>query len=54
MQINTAFLDISFEEYSSYTEVPSLSYLESKILDKNPFTELCDWIKGSILKILKQ
>ncbi|MCB9227410.1 MAG: hypothetical protein H6578_09620 [Chitinophagales bacterium] len=42
IQINTAFLDISFEEYSSYTEVPPLSYLESKILDKNPFTELCD------------
>lgn len=42
VQANTAFLDISFEEYGSYTEAPSLNYLESKLLDKNPFLELCD------------
>lgn len=36
---NSVFLNITYEEYSKLKEVPSLSELYSKIIDKNPFTE---------------
>src|SRR5271154_7202519 len=36
---NFAFLSLTYEEYSKLPEVPPLSELYSKIVDKEPFTE---------------
>lgn len=37
---NTAFLNISFEEYSRLESVPSLQKMKEMIIDKNPIIEL--------------
>lgn len=52
VQINTAFLSLTYEEYSKLQEVPSLDFLKSKIIDRNPFAELCDCgLKSNIKNI---
>ncbi len=40
ININSAFLNFTYEEYSQLTKVPSIIELYSKIKDKNPFLEL--------------
>ena len=37
---NTAFLNITYEEYSKRTEAPSLSEMMNMIIDKEPFIEI--------------
>ena len=37
---NTAFLNITYEEYSKLTEVPALSEMIKMIIDKEPFAEI--------------
>jgi hypothetical protein len=39
---NTAFLNITYEEYSKLEYVPSLDDLYKMIIDKNPILELCN------------
>lgn len=39
---NSAFLKITYEEYSKLKEVPSLDELYKLIIDKSPFTEMYD------------
>lgn len=39
---NTAFLNITYEEYSKMKDIPPLSELYQRILDKDPFTALCN------------
>lgn len=39
---NTAFLKITYEEYSKLKEVPSSDELYKQIIDKSPFTEMYD------------
>ena len=39
---NTAFLKLSYEDYSKLDSVPSLKELYALIIDKDPFTELCN------------
>ncbi len=39
ININTAFLDYTYEEYSKLERTPSLEELESRIIDKHPFIE---------------
>ena len=39
---NSAFLSITYEEYSKFTEAPSLSEMMNKIIDKDPFTDIYD------------
>ena len=39
---NVAFLSYTYEEYAALSEVPSVSELYKKIVDKNPVTELWD------------
>ena len=39
---NVAFLSYTYEEYAALSEVPSVSELYKKIIDKNPLTELWD------------
>lgn len=40
ININTAFLSLTYEEYIKLKDVPKLSELYSLIIDKDPFTEL--------------
>ena len=37
---NTAFLSLTYEDYSKLKEVPKLTELFAMIIDKEPFTEL--------------
>jgi len=37
---NTAFVNFTYEAYSKLTEAPTTDILYSKIIDKNPITEL--------------
>ncbi len=37
---NSAFLNLTYEEYSKLKEVPSLEELNEMIIDRDPFTEL--------------
>ena len=39
---NSAFLSITYEEYSKLGEAPALSEMMNKIIDKGPFTEIYD------------
>lgn len=39
---NVAFLSYTYEEYAALSEVPSVSELYKKIMDKNPVMELWD------------
>ena len=39
---NTAFLKLSYEEYSKLDSLPALKELYNLIIDKDPFTELCN------------
>ena len=39
---NVAFLKITYEEYSTFENIPSLKELYNSILDKDPLVELCD------------
>ena len=39
---NVAFLSYTYEEYSSFSEVPSISELYKRIIDKNPIKEMWD------------
>ena len=39
---NVAFLNYTYEEYSHLPEAPSLADMLSRIVDKNPLTELID------------
>lgn len=40
--IYTAFLDMSYREYSALTQPPLLEELNQRILDRDPMTEVCD------------
>lgn len=40
--IYTAFLDMSYQEYSALAQPPSLAELKERILDSDPMTEVCD------------
>lgn len=37
---NVAFLDLTYEQYSLLKEAPDKKYLMSKIIDRNPLTEM--------------
>ncbi len=39
---NTAFLKLTYAQYSQLKEVPRLKDLFQQIIDKDPFTELCN------------
>jgi hypothetical protein len=39
---NTAFLNITYEEYAKLTSAPKLTEMERMILEKDPIIELCD------------
>ncbi len=39
---NVAFLSLTYEEYANLQEVPPVSELYKKIVDKDPLTELCN------------
>lgn len=39
---NVAFLKLTYEEYSKLKNVPSLTELNTLIIDKDPLIELCD------------
>jgi len=39
---NTVFLSYTYEEYSSLKDAPQLQVMLSKVIDKNPFTEIID------------
>lgn len=39
---NVAFLDLTYEQYSLLKEAPDKKYLMSKIIDRNPLTEMWD------------
>lgn len=39
---NTAVLRISYERYAKLKAVPSMAELQAMIIDRAPFTELCD------------
>jgi hypothetical protein len=62
IQKNTAFLSYTYEEYSKLSGPPSLQELMRKILDKDPFTELCDCgsrkgfddIKSQVNQLIRQ
>lgn len=45
IQVNTAFLSISYQDYAALTVIPSLDSLNSLIIDRTPFTEI--WNCGS-------
>lgn len=40
--IYTAYLNMSYREYSTLSQPPSLEELNQRILDRDPMTELCD------------
>lgn len=42
INLNVAFLDISYQNYTKLKGAPSLKDMYSVIIDKNPLTELCD------------
>lgn len=42
ININVAFLNISYEEYYKLEELPTPDSLFEMIIDKNPLTEMCD------------
>jgi hypothetical protein len=39
---NVAFLKLTYEEYSNWTDTPSLKEIYDLIIDKNPLIEMCD------------
>ena len=39
---HSAFVKITYDDYSKLTDVPALPELYKKIIDKNPFTEMYD------------
>ena len=42
IQQNTAFLKLTYQEYEKLQSLPSTAELYALIIDKEPFTELCD------------
>jgi hypothetical protein len=44
---NTAFISLTYEEYSKLSSPPSIKEMMLQIKDKNPITELCDCGKRS-------
>ncbi len=52
---NSAFLKFTYEKYSKLKEAPSISALESAIIDNDPFTEMYDYgLKNSHDALVKQ
>ncbi|NDW17714.1 hypothetical protein D0T53_02135 [Dysgonomonas sp. 216] len=47
INLNTAFLSYTYEEYSKLSEAPSMEDMLSKIVDKSPLTDLIDCGKRS-------
>lgn len=39
---DVAFLDLTYEQYSEFKDAPAKEYLISKIIDRNPLTEMWD------------